>query len=322
VHSDSAHVTRKAPLAICVFMLVAAALLLCACFGAAQGGTHKSLFSAQAPTASASTSSSDDSGALEGGTEKHEDYKKRVVWFKRGKNRIYSELYLPEGVEDPELVVMCHGLGGDVSYVTSCAKRFVKKGYAVLALDFCGGGPTSRSDGETTDMSIMTEVADLEAVLDQVGKLKAPDTSQITLFGESQGGVVASIVAARQGQNIKRLILFYPAYSLIDDLHYAFKSLENVPERFWYADWLCLGKKYAEDIWDFKFEDVIGAYTGPVLLVHGTSDTVVDLSYSERAKAVYQNAELHYIQGGKHGFSGDYLEQAINITLDFLNRNP
>lgn len=305
-----------------MFMLVAAALILCACAGAAQGSAHKSLFSTQGPSTSSATSSSDDSGALKDGTEEHEGYKKRIVWFKRGENRIYSELYLPEGVEHPELVVMCHGLGGDVSYVTSCAERIAKRGYAVLAFDFCGGGQASRSDGKTTDMSIMTEVSDLEAVLDQVGKLKVPDTSQITLFGESQGGVVASIVAARQGNNIKRLILFYPAYSLIDDLHYAFGTLENVPETFWFGNWLCLGKKYAEDIWDFKFEDVIGAYTGPVLLVHGTSDTVVDLSYSERAKAVYQNAELHYIQSGKHGFSGDSFEQAINITFDFLNRNP
>ena len=37
---------------------------------------------------------------------------------------------------------------------------------------------------------------------------------------------------------------------------------------------------------------MIGAYTGPVLILHGDKDAIVPLRYSERAAQIFPNAEL------------------------------
>ena len=56
----------------------------------------------------------------------------------------------------------------------------------------------------------------------------------------------------------------------------------------------------------------------PVLIIHGSDDDVVNVSYSKRAIECYPNAELHVINGAGHGFSGESLNEAINCIIDFL----
>ena len=243
----------------------------------------------------------------------------RELWLANGDKRIYGVLYLPRGVERPPLTVIAHGLAGDSSYVAKCAESLAAHGHAAYAFDFCGGGAGSRSDGETTDMSIMTEADDLEAVLRTAHGWGFVDTSSISLLGESQGGVVASIVAGREPQLVSRLVLFYPAYSLIDDLHRQYKTLDRVPRRFNFHGWIELGRRYARDIWDFDFEREVGAYEEPVLVLHGSADEVVDPAYATRAAAAYDHAELHIIEGGTHGFSGAALDEAMRFTCRFLD---
>ena len=66
--------------------------------------------------------------------------------------------------------------------------------------------------------------------------------------------------------------------------------------------------------------DLIADYTQDVLIIHGTADTVVPLSYSERALEVYQNAELITIEGAGHGFyGGPAFVSSIEDTVQFLD---
>ena len=55
---------------------------------------------------------------------------------------------------------------------------------------------------------------------------------------------------------------------------------------------LTIGRKYNEAAVSFDLYDLIGSYTGPVLILHGDRDPIVPLSYSERAKEVLPDAEL------------------------------
>ena len=74
--------------------------------------------------------------------------------------------------------------------------ELAKLGYAAYCFDFCGGSVMgSKSDGKTTDMSVLTEVADLEAVIAHIRSL--PYTGNKPLMGCSQGGFVSAITAAK-----------------------------------------------------------------------------------------------------------------------------
>ena len=62
------------------------------------------------------------------------------------------------------LVICCHGMEGSHTRVAPMARRFAAAGAVAICFDFRGGGG-SASQGETTAMSALTELADLEAVL-------------------------------------------------------------------------------------------------------------------------------------------------------------
>ena len=59
-------------------------------------------------------------------------------------------------------------------------------------------------------MSVLTEKADLEAVLDEVMRWECVNTDSIYLMGNSQGGYVSTLVAAERPDDIRAIILIYP----------------------------------------------------------------------------------------------------------------
>jgi len=78
------------------------------------------------------------------------------------------------------------------------ARFLAEEGYLSVCYDFNGGGLFSKSDGKSVDMSVLTEVADLEAVVQAVLKHEKADASRLTLMGCSQGGFVSAYVAAHR----------------------------------------------------------------------------------------------------------------------------
>ena len=61
----------------------------------------------------------------------------RPVTFASGGERCAADLYLPQGVDKPPIVVMGHGLGGLKNFrIPAFAERFVDRGLAVLAFDY------------------------------------------------------------------------------------------------------------------------------------------------------------------------------------------
>ena len=78
--------------------------------------------------------------------------------------------------------------------------------------------------------------------------------------------------------------------------------------------------KYNEDAVSFDFYDLIGAYTGPVLILHGDKDPIVPLRYSQRAAEVFPNAELIVMPGQGHGFMGKARTEAMGKETDFFRK--
>lgn len=247
-------------------------------------------------------------------------YEIRTKHCSNNGKQIYGKLYLPKRRGKLPLVLYSHGLGDNYTDGVGYAEYLAERGIAVYVFDFCGGGEDSRSDGETTEMSIMTEVSDLEAVLNIARTWSFINKRKITLLGSSQGGAVSAITAARNAKKLKGLILIYPGFVMGDDMHQRFSTLENVPETFDMMGWLLLGRKYVEDIWDYDFYRELKSYKKPVLIIHGDADGIVPLSYSKKAQRVYPNADLYVIPGAGHGFLGSEDKEAKRQIYLYLRK--
>lgn len=165
--------------------------------------------------------------------------------------------YRPAGVNLPAAIVS-HGFMANQDTVRHYARHLAEIGYAAYCFDFNGGSVMgSKSTGKTTDMSVLTEVMDLEAVIAHVLQLPHVDSDKgVVLMGCSQGGFVSALTAAKRKAQVSQLVLFYPALCIPDDAHagkmmFARFDPHNVPERFNCGP-MKLGQRYVTDVLDME----------------------------------------------------------------------
>lgn len=253
--------------------------------------------------------------------EETNEYTKEDLTFNRGNLNIVGELYIPTNSYDVfPLIVLSHGFDQSMNDTRDNALRFAKAGYASFIFDYIGGGRNIKSDGKMTEMSVLTEAEDLNIVIDNLLEDTRIDNNHIFLLGQSQGGFVSTYVAATR-DDIAALISFYPAYVLQDDALKQYSKLEDVPETYYSVQGVQIGRIYWKDATSFDIYDVMKDYANPALIIHGTSDNIVPLSYAERARDTMPNAELLVIQGAGHGFNGKDIDTAINASLTLMKNN-
>ena len=244
--------------------------------------------------------------------------------FYRDSKRIYGRLYLPAGLSEtgvkPPAVILSHGFNGDISGIGSFAGEFAGAGCIAYAYEFIGGGLNVQSDGKTTEMSVLTEAEDLKCVMDGIAALPEVDPDNLFLMGESQGGFVSTYAAAEYPEKVRGLIALFPAYVLQDDARARVRRNHSIPD-IEEVMGVPLGRIYTEDAGSFDIYDRMPAYKSPVLLIHGTADTLVPMRYSERAAEVFPHAVLIKIPGAGHGFVGREREQAMEEMLRFIREN-
>ena len=237
--------------------------------------------------------------------------------------RVGGVLFMPEGKQGKSpAVIFCHGLEGSWEDSAPYARAAAKKGVICCSFDFCGGHDgASRSEGERSRNSVLTEMQDLAAVYDALAARKDVDPGQILLMGGSQGGLVAALYAAEHPSAVKAMGLMFPAFNLPElvRMYVGFLGgLGKLPESFSYSG-LTFWKQYASDAAGIYPYRVIGDYEGPVLILHGDQDALVPLSYSQEAVKVYKDASLIVMKNQGHGFDDAGTEIAIGYLTDFLS---
>lgn len=240
---------------------------------------------------------------------------------KKGRQNIYGEVYLPEdGTGVYPVIIIGHEYGVNHHSVSKYAEMFARGGIAAYIFDFCGGGSGSRSDGSLLEMSVMTEVADMTAVLDEIAIQPFADKEHIFLMGASQGGLVAALTAAEKEQDIAGLVLYYPALIIPDVARAQYSSVAEIPGTFNNLG-ITVGKPYYADILDLDVYGTIGKYSNDVLIIHGGSDSLVPIRVSERALEVYPSAKLIPLKGANHMFYGEDAATAGRLTLAFMEEH-
>ena len=238
--------------------------------------------------------------------------------------------YRPQGEKLP-IAIVSHGFMANQMTVKHYAQFLASMGYAAFCFDFNGGSVMmGKSDGKTTDMSVLTEVNDLCSVIEYAKGLEYTDSSNVLLMGCSQGGFVSALTAAKLKDQISKLVLFYPALCIPNDarsgkMMWAKFDPQNIPEIVKCGP-MKLGRCYIADVVKMNPLDEIKGYEGNVLIVHGTADKIVNIGYAEQAVETYKSEPYNrcvvyqVIDGGRHMFSKKHDVIAMEYLKKFVSR--
>lgn len=219
-----------------------------------------------------------------------------------GKN-LYARAFVPDVEGRVPLVIFSHGLGANAWHEEEVQKTLAKAGIAVFSLEFAGGSSSSSpmSEGLTTEMSVLTEVQNLKDAIRIASGMEYTDPQKIYLMGSSQGGLVTALTA-EELTNIAGLFLFYPAFSLPDDIRSSFPKLDEVPETFNLLG-TKIGKKYIMDIYDMDAYVNLDKLGIPVHIYHGKDDNIVPITASKKALKTLPNARLTTLEDTGHALT-------------------
>ncbi len=259
----------------------------------------------------------------------------------RGTNIPAVFTYPKEGSNFP-LVVMAHGHGGskdEAGGYINAAKAFAENGIATIRMDFPGCGDSTESFYHNSLTNMMLDIdASLEYALTQ----NMVNESKIGIFGYSMGGRLAMLSVAKEPR-YDALALWAPAATNGNDSMHVFMGGKEAFEGYnteaqnegmslfttlWGSEQL-LSKQFFDDMTESKPLDEVASYTGPVIIVNGDLDPIIDRPVIDAAIAGFTSSsdvQNHVVVGADHGFgifSGqpELTNEAIKAVVDFMVEN-
>jgi pimeloyl-ACP methyl ester carboxylesterase len=190
------------------------------------------------------------------------------------------------------LIVYLHGKDANRSFGARIAERYVPKGYEVLAFDLRAHGT---SGGWFTTYGAR-EVGDLAQALDTV------PTEPVILIGESLGAAIALQAAASDNR-----ILGVVAVASFADLETRVREAAGRFDVAASVDWLATNAGFR--VQNISPREAAIKIRVPVLVVHGTDDTVTLFHHSQEIfDALGGGKRLLKIDGAGHG---DVLDRPV-----------
>jgi feruloyl esterase len=241
--------------------------------------------------------------------------------------QLYGKITAPADYKETKrpIVIMSHGFRSNLESFTFYAENLAKQGYVVYSFDFFSGSPNSRSGGnQMLEMSVTTEEKDLDAVVNQLISENFVDDSNVILLGASQGGVVTTLYAADHPEKVSKVVLFYPAFVLFDDVQETYRNLgvksqDEIPSVVNHHN-AQVGALYLKDAMAIDINEKIKAVKAPVLIVHGTNDNTVPYSYAVDANKTFADSELVTVNGGGHRMNDLFNGIAYPALQQFLQK--
>ena len=229
-------------------------------------------------------------------------------------------LYTPKKEGKFPVMVFSHGYNGFKMDFDETAKYLAERGVDSLCYTFCGGSTRDVSGMPTTDMTIFSEVENLKAVLAYVKELPQTDTNNMFTFGGSQGGLVTALTCDERSEEIRGMMLLFPAFCIPDNWTERYADKADIPDEleFW---GMKLGRGFFESFHGYDVFSKVGKYKNNVLIMHGDKDPIVEMGYSERMVDSYEHVRLEVFEGEGHGFSPEGNRVMTEMVYEFINNN-
>ncbi len=246
------------------------------------------------------------------------------ITIERDGLRLHGLLEGTDTLENDTVAILMHGFKGDLGYdetkiLPTLARVLNQAGLATLRFDFAGCG---KSNGRLENMTVLGELLDGMKVIDFVRqKVKA---KHIYLVGHSQGGVVASMLAAYYRDVIDKLVLLAPAATLKDDAlqgtcQGSTYDPNHIPDHVM-VDGFKVGGDYFRTAQLLPIYETAQHFAGPALLIHGTADQVVSPEATRKYHVIMPQSVLHLIDGEGHMFDGDHRAEVVKLVTNFLTK--
>lgn len=230
---------------------------------------------------------------------------------------IHGQLFLPDACGPHAAVLFSHGYNGCMTDFNGNAAYLCQQGIAAVSYTFCGGSTRDESGFPTTSMTLLTEKEDLLAVLAWMKQQPEIDPGLLFLFGGSQGGLITVLAAPDVQQEVRGLMLLFPALCIPDNWNQRFARPEDIPDTLTFWD-LTLGRVFFETLRGLDAFALLPGIELPVMILHGDKDPIVPLTYSQRAVQALPHAELTVFPGEGHGFSAEANRQMEQMIAGFV----
>ncbi|MTH60012.1 alpha/beta hydrolase family protein [Paracoccus litorisediminis] len=216
----------------------------------------------------------------------------KTVTVERADKRIAGILTLPEGAENPPVVLMLHGFTGSkneftvagtqTGLFTLMAEELAKAGIASLRIDFAGSGESS---GKWANTTFSGQIADAVDAFDYLQALPGVDGHRIGILGYSQGGLVGAHLAAARPET-RAAVLWAPVanpmatYATIMGADKVAEGLAATSDHAVTADlsWggqTTLNGAFFHELPETSAAAALASYPGPLRVIAGRNETIV-----------------------------------------------
>lgn len=240
--------------------------------------------------------------------DKEYKYKVKEISTEYNGITLYGKALIPimDNEQKFKSVIYAHGANSNYKSDMTTLKSLAKSGVACYTFDFYGWtskstGPkgvkwfkgTPKKENDSYVNKVLQQVDDLNAVIKNVKSFDFVDESNIYLLGSSMGGVTVATCAATHTDEIKGIILQYPAIFLNEQ---AYET----------------GAKY--NVSNFK---------NRVLILQGNNDKIVPDEYSTELCNYYNSenegqCQMIIYDGQPHVFTGKYKVIAAKDIYNFV----
>ncbi len=230
----------------------------------------------------------------------------------RGKTLFAWFVPVPSPTLSPAVVVM-HGWGANASLMLPALAPLHAAGFAVLLIDArCHG----QSDSEPFT-SLPRFAEDIETGLDWLHQQASIDPNRLAVMGHSVGAGAALLCATRRPD--VRAVVSLSAFAHPREIMRSFLAEARIPYTVlgWYV------MRHVQAVIGARFDEFapLRSMTRlhcPVLLVHGTEDTLVPFADAKRLKAAGPPDLVQCLQvAGGHDPS-EALTENVKAVTDFL----
>jgi uncharacterized protein len=226
-------------------------------------------------------------------------------------------------------LIACHGFvgtkfGGSRRFLVDFARYAVEHNFSVFRFDFAGCGD---SEGEFVDLTLNTELEDLQAAVDAVSEMEGIDPTKIGIFGQCLGAVTA-IRAGYRDERIYKVVAWAPFVDFNSALlglvgEDAFAELEagRESEFIYHEQSFSCNPKILEEASKIDMFEEMDRFLDPLLVIHGTEDSVVPVYQVEKlmrdTKKTAGEKRLAIIEGAHHSFPY-HQDELFDLTIKWF----